>query len=287
MIQEQNSIPGLTNRFLARHARRIYLGFEKASEYFGNHRGLVVDGKPASRGDRARPDRLDASRGVRPRGTGPRAPRFRRKPGSAHAQSCRGRVSSRSPRHAGDHPDGGAGLRMDAGEARGAERAASACRPYFDAMHRAYAAATVCLARAGALTRVGARRGGGSFDSRAVSARRGRPSVIQRLVPRGSGRGDRHTGFGPEQGHARFRPRSASRGSGEARRDETRARSGRAEGRRRRSSPDDVLAVASAGRRRGGMKRERPHGAQERTGEKRRCSGKRGIFISSGSEGSG
>lgn len=49
VLQEQNSIPGLTNRLLAPRAARIYLGFEKAREYMGKHRGLVVTGNPLRR----------------------------------------------------------------------------------------------------------------------------------------------------------------------------------------------------------------------------------------------
>lgn len=49
VLQEQNSIPGLTNRMLAPKAERIYLGFEKAKEYLGNHPGLKVTGNPLRR----------------------------------------------------------------------------------------------------------------------------------------------------------------------------------------------------------------------------------------------
>ena len=46
VLQEQNSIPGLTNRLLARSAKRVYLGFERAAEYFGKHSGVLVTGNP-------------------------------------------------------------------------------------------------------------------------------------------------------------------------------------------------------------------------------------------------
>lgn len=46
VIQEQNSIPGMTNRMFASRAARIYLGFERAAEMFGDHPGLVVTGNP-------------------------------------------------------------------------------------------------------------------------------------------------------------------------------------------------------------------------------------------------
>ena len=45
-IQEQNAIPGRTNRFLGRKARKIFLGFSKASEYFPDQEKLVLSGNP-------------------------------------------------------------------------------------------------------------------------------------------------------------------------------------------------------------------------------------------------
>lgn len=45
-IQEQNAIPGKTNKFLARKARKIFLGFEKAGEYFHDPEKLVMTGNP-------------------------------------------------------------------------------------------------------------------------------------------------------------------------------------------------------------------------------------------------
>ena len=45
-LQEQNAIPGKTNKFLGRKARRIFLGFEKAGEYFPDPEKLVLTGNP-------------------------------------------------------------------------------------------------------------------------------------------------------------------------------------------------------------------------------------------------
>ncbi len=45
-IQEQNAIPGKTNKFLGRKARKIFLGFEKAREYFRDPAKLVYTGNP-------------------------------------------------------------------------------------------------------------------------------------------------------------------------------------------------------------------------------------------------
>jgi UDP-N-acetylglucosamine--N-acetylmuramyl-(pentapeptide) pyrophosphoryl-undecaprenol N-acetylglucosamine transferase len=46
VLQEQNSIPGLANRLLAPKASRIYLGFERAAERFGHRGGIVYTGNP-------------------------------------------------------------------------------------------------------------------------------------------------------------------------------------------------------------------------------------------------
>ncbi|MBQ9015294.1 MAG: undecaprenyldiphospho-muramoylpentapeptide beta-N-acetylglucosaminyltransferase [Firmicutes bacterium] len=45
-IQEQNAIPGKTNKFLGRRARKIFLGFEKAGDYFKDRQRLVLTGNP-------------------------------------------------------------------------------------------------------------------------------------------------------------------------------------------------------------------------------------------------
>ncbi len=47
-IQEQNSVPGFTNRILARVARRIFLGFPQAAARFPAHK-CVVSGNPVRR----------------------------------------------------------------------------------------------------------------------------------------------------------------------------------------------------------------------------------------------
>lgn len=46
VLQEQNSIPGITNRLLAGAARRIYIGFEYASRYFRDMRRVLYTGNP-------------------------------------------------------------------------------------------------------------------------------------------------------------------------------------------------------------------------------------------------
>ena len=46
VLQEQNSVPGLTNRMMAPKAERIYLGFEKAREYLAGHPATIITGNP-------------------------------------------------------------------------------------------------------------------------------------------------------------------------------------------------------------------------------------------------
>lgn len=46
VIQEQNSIPGMANRFLSRCAERIYLGFEKAAGHMRGGGKILVTGNP-------------------------------------------------------------------------------------------------------------------------------------------------------------------------------------------------------------------------------------------------
>ena len=49
VLQEQNSIPGLTNRLLASRARRIYIGFERARAYLEGKAEIVHTGNPLRR----------------------------------------------------------------------------------------------------------------------------------------------------------------------------------------------------------------------------------------------
>lgn len=46
VIQEQNSIPGLANRTLAPMAKKLYLGFERARGYFKDNAPVIVTGNP-------------------------------------------------------------------------------------------------------------------------------------------------------------------------------------------------------------------------------------------------
>ena len=46
VIQEQNSIPGMTNRFLYKRAKRVYIGFQRAAQYFKGNSAVIYTGNP-------------------------------------------------------------------------------------------------------------------------------------------------------------------------------------------------------------------------------------------------
>jgi UDP-N-acetylglucosamine--N-acetylmuramyl-(pentapeptide) pyrophosphoryl-undecaprenol N-acetylglucosamine transferase len=150
VIQEQNSIPGLTNRFLARFARKVYLGFEKASSYFGNHRGLVVTGNPL-RAEILSPGPVDVRAEFGIEGNGPVLLVFG---GSQGARTLNRAAAEYLLAHPGVRAIIQTGDQDFAWmqEKLGALASRVCVRPYLEAMHRAYAAATVCLSRAGAMT---------------------------------------------------------------------------------------------------------------------------------------
>ena len=150
VLQEQNSIPGLTNRMLARFARRVYLGFEKAGEWFGSHRGLVVTGNPL-RGE------VVSAAGIDARG------KFHLSEGSPVLLVFGGSQGARTlSRAAVDYLGGREDVQaiIQTGERDYpwvAERVAALggrvfAAPYLEAMHLAYAASDVALARSGALS---------------------------------------------------------------------------------------------------------------------------------------
>lgn len=58
-LHEQNAIPGKTNKFLARKARKIFLGFGGAGKYFRDPERTVLTGNPV-RAEFAETDRADA-----------------------------------------------------------------------------------------------------------------------------------------------------------------------------------------------------------------------------------
>jgi len=61
-LQEQNSVPGITTRFFARHARAVYLGYPEAKEKLhpGAHTELFDSGNPIEPPPTPRPSRAEA-----------------------------------------------------------------------------------------------------------------------------------------------------------------------------------------------------------------------------------
>jgi UDP-N-acetylglucosamine--N-acetylmuramyl-(pentapeptide) pyrophosphoryl-undecaprenol N-acetylglucosamine transferase len=151
VIQEQNSIPGLTNRLLARCAGRIYLGFGKASGYFGNHRGIVVTGNPL-RECLSAPEPMDARAAF---GLEAGKPVILVFGGSQGART----LNRAATGYLLSHRDVQAIIQTGVQDCEwvrerllGEQPQRCFIRPYIDDMHRAYAAASVGLARAGALS---------------------------------------------------------------------------------------------------------------------------------------
>ena len=150
VLQEQNSIPGLTNRLLARFARRIYLGFEKAAERFKGRRGVVVTGNPL-RADILASGRLDTRAEF---GLAAGRPVLLVFGGSQGAHT----LNAAAAGYLLAHPDVQAIIQTGdqdhewMRERLGVQGARCYIRPYIGDMNRAYGAATAGLARAGALS---------------------------------------------------------------------------------------------------------------------------------------
>ncbi len=150
VIQEQNSIPGLTNRLLGRSAKRIYLGFERARSYFGNRAGVLATGNPLRR-------EITSERSPRDRaafGLASAGPVLLVFGGSQGARRLNRAAAAYLLEHrdvqaiiqTGDHD------RAWVEERLGGERGRVFIAPYLGNMCQAYGAADVALSRAGALS---------------------------------------------------------------------------------------------------------------------------------------
>lgn len=150
VLQEQNSIPGLANRLLASRASRIYLGFEQAADGFGAHRGLLFTGNPL-RESIVRPLEGDPFAAFGLEGRSPVLLVFGGSQGA-----------SRLNRAAVEYLEGHTGVQaiIQTGvtdfewvrERLAGARASVYVSPYIADIDLAYRAATVALARAGALS---------------------------------------------------------------------------------------------------------------------------------------
>jgi UDP-N-acetylglucosamine--N-acetylmuramyl-(pentapeptide) pyrophosphoryl-undecaprenol N-acetylglucosamine transferase len=150
VLQEQNSIPGLTNRLLASRAKRVYLGFERARSFMGSHPGVMITGNPL-RGAILEPCTVDLEKEF---GLERGKPVLLVFGGSQGARSLnkaavdylisRENVQGIIQTGKTDYERVKAGL----GRARGRMYVS----PYISNIHQAYHAADVALARAGALS---------------------------------------------------------------------------------------------------------------------------------------
>jgi UDP-N-acetylglucosamine--N-acetylmuramyl-(pentapeptide) pyrophosphoryl-undecaprenol N-acetylglucosamine transferase len=150
VLQEQNSIPGLANRLLAPKASRIYLGFERAAERFGSLGGVLYTGNPLR-------DSIVRFREAEPRAA------FGLDGGSPVLLVFGGsQGASRLNRAAVEYLEGHTGLQaiIQTGtkdfewvkERLSRAKAKVYVSPYIAEIDLAYRAATVALARAGALS---------------------------------------------------------------------------------------------------------------------------------------
>lgn len=156
-IQEQNSVPGSTNRFLSRFAERAYCAFTEAEPALSRARRVVQVGNPvrAELGDvrDARPTPEDYRRF----GLAPDRPTFLMFGGSRGAATLARALADAWPRLAGDGPwQAIAQVAEDDLESTRQAVQLHADRihllPFIDEMAAAYRVADVVLCRAGALT---------------------------------------------------------------------------------------------------------------------------------------
>ena len=152
-LQEQNSVPGITTRFFARHARAVYLGYPEAEAklHSGPHTEMVDSGNPIEPPPVPRPSRTQARAAWGfPPGDGSVVLAFG---GSQGARPLNDAIASLL--------DAGLprGVRMIWGTGQGSfdryaryESEMVRVRPYLSPIQDAYAAADLALTRAGALT---------------------------------------------------------------------------------------------------------------------------------------
>ncbi len=52
-IHEQNAFPGMSNKALEKHVRKVFLGFEEGGDYFRHKEKQVVTGNPVRENSKA------------------------------------------------------------------------------------------------------------------------------------------------------------------------------------------------------------------------------------------
>lgn len=150
VLQEQNSIPGLANRFLAPRASRIYLGFERAAERLEGKARVLYTGNPL-RGSILHPRDMDPRAVFGLEGGSPVLLVFGGSQGAsslnrAAVEYLEGRNGVQAIVQTGTGDFEWVKERLERIEAR------TYVSPYISDIDLAYRAATVALARAGALS---------------------------------------------------------------------------------------------------------------------------------------
>ncbi len=150
-LQEQNAVPGLTTRWLARRARQVHLGFPEARERLRVARDAAVFAlgnpiRPPEPGDRAA--------AARELGLAPERPTLLVFGGSQGARAINYAVAGALERRLFGETNvlWGTGAAHAAALARYAVPGRVVVRGFFDPMSVAYRAAELVVARAGAMT---------------------------------------------------------------------------------------------------------------------------------------
>jgi UDP-N-acetylglucosamine--N-acetylmuramyl-(pentapeptide) pyrophosphoryl-undecaprenol N-acetylglucosamine transferase len=153
VLQEQNAVPGLTTRWLARGARQVHLGFPEARERLrvGPHTAIFAFGNPIRPPPPARGPRDDA---VAELGLVPSRPTLLVFGGSQGARAINYAVAGALERRLLEHVNVLWGTGTAHAEALGRYALAGRVivRGFFDPMAPVYRAADLVVARAGAMT---------------------------------------------------------------------------------------------------------------------------------------
>jgi UDP-N-acetylglucosamine--N-acetylmuramyl-(pentapeptide) pyrophosphoryl-undecaprenol N-acetylglucosamine transferase len=153
VLQEQNSYPGIATRQTARHARRIYLGFERATDYLKTQAEIIVTGNPV------RASVLNGDRGeaMKTFGLNPDKKTILVLGGSQGARAVNNAVLKSLQNKSLTNEcqllwQTGKGDYKDVTASAGDKASGCSLFPFADRMDLVYAAADVAVARAGALT---------------------------------------------------------------------------------------------------------------------------------------
>lgn len=154
-IQEQNAMPGVTNKILDRSVRQVFLGYKEAGRYFGGRAEKIFTGNPI-RGEILAAERLQAQREL---GLDPEKKTVLVSGGSRGARSINNAMLEAELQLSGRndvqvlHAAGSANYEqhMAALAERGGVAANIMVRPYLHNMPQALAAADLAVFRAGAI----------------------------------------------------------------------------------------------------------------------------------------